>query len=97
MAEVTQEQEFGAKIVKHAVSAAREYFAKHCCLPVSEVAFRECLLSNLKARMDEACRDAREAYSAGMDEIARVTFLATVRLAGIDAAKECAAPVVGLN
>jgi len=97
LAEVTQEQEFGAKIVKHAVSAAREYFAKHCCLPVSEGAFRECLRSNLMARLGEACQDAREAYRVGMDEVARVTFLATVRLAGIDAAKECAAPVVGLN
>lgn len=83
--------------MRNAALAGREYFEVHGCRPVSEVAFRECLRSNLKARLGEACRDAREAYEVGMDEVAHATFMATVRSAGIEAAKECSAPAVGLN
>ena len=58
-----------------------------------EGALGECLGSNMKAAWDGAMADVRAAHEAGMDQIASHTFAASMALAGIEAAKECALPV----
>lgn len=54
--------------------------------------FADCLRANLKIRLPEALRDAREAMECGMTQVAETTFAASIAIAGIDAAKEVAVP-----
>lgn len=70
--------------------AAAEWFRSHPEARRDDAAFAECLRANLKIRLPEALRDAKEAMDAGMSKIAETTFAATIALAGIDAAKESA-------
>lgn len=51
-----------------------------------------CLRANVKARFQEALADSKRALDANMGKIAEQTFLATMALAGIDAAKEASFP-----
>lgn len=46
------------------------------------------LRTHCKAALFTALDDARDALSTGMDKVAEATFAATMRLAGIKAAKE---------
>ncbi len=82
----------GETAVKIAANAAHAWFAQHSAKPVSLDAFCECLKANVKVYLPGALRDAREALEAGMYEVGQQTFAASMALAGIDAAKECATP-----
>ncbi len=74
-----------------AMHAAAEYLEKHG-LEAEPEAVCSCIRAHVKARMGEALHDAREAADAGMTRIATDTFLATMALAGIEAAKEAGVP-----
>ena len=49
----------------------------------------EAIRKRLKADLPKALDDAREAIEANMAGYASATFLSSMRLAGIEAAKEC--------
>ena len=53
-----------------------------------------CLRSWVKAKFPEALHDAKEAFDAGMSQVALTTFCASMALAGIEAAKEASVPPV---
>ena len=53
-------------------------------------ALAECCRAWCKAKLPEAMADAQAALDAGMDDIASATFIASMRNAGIEAAKESA-------
>lgn len=76
-----------------AIRAARAWAESHpeAVVDLRGALFAECLRANLKIRLPEALRDAREAIDAGMGAIADTTFAASVALAGVDAAKESCA------
>lgn len=51
-------------------------------------ALAECLAAMVKIRMPAALHDARQALECNMGKVAERTFLASMALAGIEAAKE---------
>lgn len=74
-----------------AIRCSQEYMQRNR-LTADPAALRECLAANVKLRLPEAIRDAREAFACHMQQVGVATFSATLTLAGIDAAKECALP-----
>lgn len=68
------------------------WMSAHSMKPVSEDALCECVKAMTKIRLPKALADAREAFAASMDMVAVETFLASMSLAGIEAAKECCTP-----
>lgn len=75
--------------VMMAARGARQYLDVHK-LTADPAALTACLKSWVKIKFPEALRDAKDAISAGMHSVAEQTFAATMRLAGIEAAKEAA-------
>ena len=75
-----------------AMKAAVDYCARNGVelTPDRINALVDALRRHVKAAFDEAIQGAREAIEARMDVIASATFAASMRLAGIDAAKEVA-------
>lgn len=57
-------------------------------LKVDRRTLTETCRSMAKARIMGALADAKAAIEAGMDKVASATFVASMRLAGIEAAKE---------
>jgi hypothetical protein len=83
--------------VMMAARAARQYLDVHK-LSADPGALTSCLKSWVKIKFPEALKDAKDAIAAGMHAVAEQTFAATMRLAGIEAAKEAArAPSAGKN
>lgn len=74
-----------------AAQGARQYLDVHR-LKADPAALTACLKSWVKAKFPEALNDAKAAISAGMAQMAEATFAATMKLAGIEAAKEAARP-----
>jgi len=72
-----------------AARGARQYLDVHK-LKADPAALTACLKSWVKIKFPEALNDAKAAISAGMHAVAEQTFAATMRLAGIEAAKEAA-------
>ncbi len=76
-----------------AMRAAAEYIRVHGLKVLDYDAATACLKTYVKTRLLQALLDAREAFEAGMGAVAQQTFLASMRLAGIEAAKEFAWPM----
>jgi len=74
-----------------AEKAAVAYLQKNG-LAANAEALAECLRSWTKAKLSEALADAKAALDCGMGQMAETTFLATMALAGIEAAKEAGFP-----
>lgn len=74
--------------VQIATQGAMKYLEIHN-MTANPDALTYCLKSMCKIRLPQALAEAREAQECGMDQIATATFAATMRLAGIEAAKEC--------
>jgi hypothetical protein len=75
-----------------AVVAAHKYLeANH--LRADADALAECCKSWCKIKLPEAMADARKALECGMDMVAERTFIASMMLAGVEAAKEAGFPV----
>lgn len=77
-----------------AMRAAVEYIHVHN-LQADTAALLECIRSWCRIKLPEALKDAKEALECGMGQIAEATFLATMRQAGIEAAKEAGFPKAG--
>jgi len=73
--------------VKAATQGAVEYI-KANNLKVDFANLSESLRTMVMIRLPAALHDAKEALDAGMDQVANQTFLASMVLAGIDAAKK---------
>jgi hypothetical protein len=67
--------------------AAINYLQVHD-LTADDKALSECLRDWCKIKLPQAMADAKEAIECGMTKAAEATFAATMRLAGIEAAKE---------
>jgi len=74
-----------------ALGGAMEYLKAHRLTAIPSD-LRECLAAHVKAAVPKALADAKEAFAAGMPEVAEQTFAATMVLAGIEAAKEAGYP-----
>jgi hypothetical protein len=70
-----------------AMKAAVHYIKFHG-LKVDTDTLVETLRANCKIQLPVALRDAKEALDANMEAVAEQTFIATMVLAGHDAAKE---------
>lgn len=75
--------------VMMAARGARQYLDVHK-LTADSAALTACLKSWVK--FPEALKDAKDAIAAGMHQVAEQTFAATMRMAGIEAAKEASRP-----
>jgi hypothetical protein len=73
------------------VSAAVEYLNTHNLKANPDTLIAVCK-SWTKIALPGAIADAKEAFECGMDEIATVTFSASLIEAGIEAAKEASIP-----
>lgn len=71
-----------------AMQAAADYFRNFRRFPTDLEAAAVVVRTHLKAALPAALDDAREAIECGMGDVAVATFAASVRLAGIAAAKE---------
>ena len=76
--------------VMMAARGARQYLDVHK-LAADPAVLTECLKTRVKAAFPKALDEVRDAISAGMHAVAEQTFAASMRLAGIEAAKEAAA------
>ncbi len=82
-------QALASVALRHALSGALAYFRKEGRMPTEaeapalEAAFKEELDTTLPGALD----DAKEALAANMTDVAVATFAASLRLAGIRAAK----------
>jgi len=81
---------FAAMASETAMRAAADWFRLHPEAQYDIDALVTSLRSHVHRRFDQALDDAREAFEAQMYDCMTATFLADMRLAGIDAAKECA-------
>lgn len=81
-----------------AAKAAARYLQVHD-LDADDGQMKEVLKRHVKARLDEALADVKKTLDCGMGDVASQTFLASMVLAGIDAAKEVGRkPIpVGMN
>lgn len=86
-----QIDDLGQRAADAAMRAAADYLAIHH-LTADMDALCACLRSWSKIALPKALRDAREAIDAGMGEVGVQTFLASMALAGIEAAKEAGRP-----
>lgn len=75
-----------------AAKGAMEYLRVNH-LTADNDALAACLKSWVKAKWDEAMRDAKEALEANMGQVAESTFAASMLQAGIEAAKEASRPI----
>lgn len=82
----------GAVAANAAMRASLEYLKAHN-LKAEAGPLAECLRSHVKFRFPLALKDALEALECGMAKVAQSTFLASMALAGIEAAKEAGLPV----
>jgi hypothetical protein len=80
-------ERLGTAAADAAMRAAVEYLRTRG-LEVNTDRLVDALRAHVKARLPEALRDAREALACRMTGAATATFLASMQLAGIDAAKE---------
>lgn len=80
----------------HAAGSATLYINTHN-LQADPVALAECLTFWVRAKLPEALHDSSEAIAAGMGAYAERTFLASMALAGIEAAKEAGFPRTGVR
>lgn len=78
--------------IGQAATAAREYLTVHN-LKADSGALADCLRAILKIRLPQALNEVREAMDLRMDKVAQATFVASMRLAGIEAAKEAGFPI----
>ena len=78
----------GTLAAETAARAAGVYLRQHK-MTYDIDALSACLKSWCKAKLIEALHDAKEAFDAGMGQMAEMTFKATMAEAGIEAAKEC--------
>ena len=83
----TQDAQLANEAAKMAMRAADEYLRQH---GLEEWNLIDCLRASVKARLPEALADTKQAFDAGMGEMAVATFAASMRLAGIEAAKRAA-------
>ena len=81
----------GSLAANQVMLAAAEYCHAHN-LKADPGALAECCRAHARLRLPEALADAKEAVDCGMKQVAVATFVATMRLAGIEAAKECCLP-----
>jgi hypothetical protein len=77
--------------LRAAVGAAMAYYRAHGLKERGITELTAALKAAVKRRLPQALADAREALACHMDQAAEATFLAEMRLAGIEAAKEAAA------
>ncbi|MDO8632787.1 MAG: hypothetical protein Q7R41_20080, partial [Phycisphaerales bacterium] len=77
-----------------ALNGARSYLRAHNLTATNE-ALSAALSRCMKAAVPAALADAKAAFDAHMPKIGEATFAASMRLAGIEAAKEAGAPVLG--
>jgi len=70
-----------------AFQAAHEYMRVHH-LTAEIDTLNSCIIACVKIRIAEAMHDAKSAMECGMVQAAVMTFCASMRLAGIEAAKE---------
>lgn len=73
------------------VNGARAYLDVHN-LKADDKVLCECIKSWMKINLKGALDDAREAFDCGMSDIAIASFAASMKLAGIEAAKEAGFP-----
>ncbi len=84
------------RAVEMAMKSAAEYIRQNSTLPPDQIHYGsagEILREEVKAALSEALTDAREALDANMGDVAVHTFAASMRLAGIRAAKRILQPV----
>lgn len=74
--------------IRAAARGAAEYLKAHG-LTADNEALAECLRANIKIRIPDALREAKEAMGCNMGRVAELTFGASMMQAGIEAAKEC--------
>lgn len=84
----------GSLAANQVMLAASEYCHANN-LRADPEALAECCRSHARLRLPEALADAKEAIDCRMEQVAVATFVATMRLAGIEAAKECCLPRMG--
>lgn len=76
------------------IQGARDYL-KANKLTADDTVLKACAASWMRAKMPEALKDAKDALACGLAKVAEQTFVASMMLAGIEAAKEAAVPVGG--
>jgi hypothetical protein len=86
------EMNLGEIAVKTAAESAVVWMNQNNAKPESTDSFCESIKAMVKIRLPEALKDAKDAFDANMGACAEQTFIASMRLAGIEAAKECAIP-----
>ena len=80
----------GARAGTYVMDGAREYLRSHNLTIHNYATAAESLKAAARVALPEAIADAKAALDAHMPDIATATFAATLRLAGIDAAKSWA-------
>jgi hypothetical protein len=80
--------DFALTAANLAMSGAADYLSQHKLTVVDWDAATSTLRDGCKATVAEALADARCAIDASMGDIAAATFKATMRLTGINVAKE---------
>lgn len=87
------ERDLGDLAAKALMQAAVDWWQAHVQGTSLETAAATMVL-HLRVRgktaLGEGLADAKEAFDAGLGQVAEATFLATIRLAGIQAAKDTA-------
>lgn len=73
-----------------AMRGAAEWVRRHPDAPLNTEALTLALRAHARDALDDALAHAREALNAGMGAVAELSFLASMRLAGIAAARETA-------
>lgn len=87
MSDTTPRCDLVRPAVQAAMKAAKKYLHLHKLEADGDV-LSEALAKHVKVRITEALDDAREAIECGMTDVAEQTFVVSMVLAGIDAAKE---------
>ena len=85
-------EHLAAIAIQSAAMAARAYLNNHD-LSADPDALCECIKSHVKISLPVALADAQQALDVGMKDAAAATFIASMRLAGIEAAKEAGFPI----
>jgi len=83
----TETSNIGQVCVKIALRAACAYLKEHKLTADDEPLFA-CVRSWCEIKLPEAITDYKDACDCGMEQIGQKSFLATMALAGIEAAKE---------
>jgi hypothetical protein len=81
---------FASISANHAMTAAAEYIRRNGLTVGDYEVACTVLRQEVKAVLNEALEDAKVAVDAGMVSMAETTFLASMRIAGIAAAKQFA-------